>query len=165
MCFSLGFKNCPQKRVALFPSGPGLYICYSRILQVRKSANTAYFVNKVYWSIAPFLLCIASMAFSFNMVKTKLNCCDRNHMTYKMQNIYHLALLKMSGFFFCYILFICGCIMQFLSFHHEGSRADLKQLGLVISIFTHRAIAGPTVSLQRKGLLTIVEFFLRRAKA
>lgn len=55
--------------------------------------------------------------------------------------------------------------MQSFSFHHEGSRADLKQLGLMISIFTHRAIAGPTVSLQRKGLPTIVEFFLRRAKA
>lgn len=107
------------------------------------------------------------MAFSFNMVKTKLNCCDRNHMTYKMQNIYHVALLTMFAFCFCccYILFICGCIVQSLYFHHVGSRDELKQLCLVISIFTHRAIAGPTVSLQRKGLPTIVaEFFLRCAK-
>lgn len=108
MCFSLGFKSCPQKRdlITLFPSGPGLYICYSRTLRVRKSANTAYFVNKVYWSTAPFLLCIASMAFSFNMVKTKLNCCDRNHMTYKMQNIYHLALLKMFVFVFLFFVVV-----------------------------------------------------------
>lgn len=33
------------------------------------------------------------------MIKTKLNCYDRDRMTYKMQSIYHLAPLKM--FVFC----------------------------------------------------------------